>query len=368
MAISNCLFSPTSENPHGFSIWCILAKFNAKPLCIAKTIVSYFIQLYPNIDNMKCTLWICISIFFLTSCKQSVNNVQDYETYHMELHKEMDKVSDEYGKFEKDLIMLYKLSESQPKNVLAKIDSLIEIAKNEKDPIKSQISYNIITSLFYFKAEILYKSGEYQKSINNIHKSNYRYKLIHTRNATALAANYIKLGEKKLAKSMVDSIGKGYYIYDYALGNYYESIGNRDSALIVYNQIKADKEIKHYAYYKSTLARIEYIEKNNHLLNEIYFPTGNPSFEICDSDDENRSKIFKLMETLPENQKWAGTSIVESPQINDKNYYWVKVQTQENKEFNYYIYLNTFEIKFFDPKRNKLMTLEEWRKERKNGI
>jgi hypothetical protein len=25
MAISNCWFSPTSENPRGFSVWCVLA-------------------------------------------------------------------------------------------------------------------------------------------------------------------------------------------------------------------------------------------------------------------------------------------------------------------------------------------------------
>jgi hypothetical protein len=31
MAISNCLFSPTSENPRGFSAWCVLAKLSAKP-------------------------------------------------------------------------------------------------------------------------------------------------------------------------------------------------------------------------------------------------------------------------------------------------------------------------------------------------
>ncbi len=31
MAISNCLFSPTSENPHGFSVWCVLANLIAKP-------------------------------------------------------------------------------------------------------------------------------------------------------------------------------------------------------------------------------------------------------------------------------------------------------------------------------------------------
>ena len=31
MAISNCLFSPTSENPCGFSVWFVLAKLTAKP-------------------------------------------------------------------------------------------------------------------------------------------------------------------------------------------------------------------------------------------------------------------------------------------------------------------------------------------------
>ena len=40
MAISNCLFSPTSENPRGFSVWCVLAKLSAKPtqLLIAETV------------------------------------------------------------------------------------------------------------------------------------------------------------------------------------------------------------------------------------------------------------------------------------------------------------------------------------------
>ena len=40
MAISNCLFSPTSENPRGFSVWCVLTKLPAKPqLLIAETVV-----------------------------------------------------------------------------------------------------------------------------------------------------------------------------------------------------------------------------------------------------------------------------------------------------------------------------------------
>ncbi len=34
MAISNCLFSPTSENPGGFSEWCVLVKLSAIPIAI----------------------------------------------------------------------------------------------------------------------------------------------------------------------------------------------------------------------------------------------------------------------------------------------------------------------------------------------
>jgi hypothetical protein len=29
MAINNCLFLPTSENPQGFSVWCVLTKLSA---------------------------------------------------------------------------------------------------------------------------------------------------------------------------------------------------------------------------------------------------------------------------------------------------------------------------------------------------
>ncbi len=31
MAISNCSFSSTFENPRGFLVWCVLAKLTAKP-------------------------------------------------------------------------------------------------------------------------------------------------------------------------------------------------------------------------------------------------------------------------------------------------------------------------------------------------
>jgi hypothetical protein len=41
LAISNCLFSPTSENPRGFSVWCVppkADKCDPTQLLIAETV------------------------------------------------------------------------------------------------------------------------------------------------------------------------------------------------------------------------------------------------------------------------------------------------------------------------------------------
>ena len=274
----------------------------------------------------------------------------------------MDKVDEEYTKFQNQLLTYYKESEINPDLIISKADSLLLINKDEKDEYKSQIKGTIEDQLHYLKAEIYYKKSEYKKSIKELDFDD-DYDFIMGDRACAYAANYLKLKQFDKAKSFVDSIRKSYYIYDYALANYNESVGNRDEAYKIYSTIKNNKSIKHYAYYKLAVNRFEELEKDNpKILNEIYFPTGNPSFDIADSDNENRAKIFDLMHKLPENKNRTEIRIVESPQENDKNYYWIRVKTENNKTFNYYIYRETFEIKFLDTIKNNLMTLEEWRK------
>lgn len=297
------------------------------------------------------------------SCKNT-NSISSEEEGHMALHKEMDKVGDEYNKFQKLLSTYYIESETNPNKIILKADSLLLINENEKDKYKSQIKGTIEDKLRYLKAELFYKKNEYEKSIKELDFDD-DYDFVIGDRACAYAANYLKLNQLDKAKSFVDSIRKSYYIYDYALANYYESVGNKNEAFKIYNKIKDNKSIKHYAYYNLAVSRFEELKKDNaKLLNEIYFPTGNPSFDIADSDDKNRTKIFNIMEKLPENKNWAGTRIVESPQENDKNYYWVRVKTEQNKTYNYYIYQETFEIKFLDTINNTLLTLEDWRKQK----
>ena len=204
-----------------------------------------------------------------------------------------------------------------------------------------------------------------------LNKDRHTYGLIMGDDALAIAANYTKLKEHDKAKSFVDSIRKGYYIYDYALGNYYESIGDKTNAIKIYEEIKADKNIKHYAYYPLAVERLQELQKNNpKLLDELYFPTGNPSFEICDSDNENRSKIFGMIRDIPE-CKGYGVHIYQSPQTNDKDFYWIKISnTPLNHEnidkdykakYDFFIYPKDFSIKYYNPETMSLLSIEEWR-------
>lgn len=273
----------------------------------------------------------------------------------------MDKVSNEFRRFNIQLIKLYKKSENNPKEVISTVDSFLVANKKETD--KSQIKSNIENSLHYFKAELFYKTGKYDKSISELGFKNYRNGDL----AIAYAANYIKLKDYKTAKSFIDSIGNWNGNY-YALGNYYESIGDKTSALKTYKyNLQDDKSRKHFIYYIWTERRVKELEKNKPLLNEVFFPTGNPSFEICEIcniDNEKRTKIMDLLKEIPEIQKdWSSTSIVESPYDTGKSYYWIKVKAG-NKEYNYYVDQKTFIIKYFDPKNKTLITLKEWRKKK----
>ncbi|MEN2413523.1 hypothetical protein AAYQ19_06945 [Flavobacterium sp. D4] len=321
-----------------------------------------------KLSNYSIILFAILSCLF--SCKNTPKNIIDdanFDRDHAAIHEEMDKISAEFGKFRKELILLYAEGEKNPELALTKADTLLDIYNTTKEKYKSQIKQNVTTSINYLKAELYYKLGNYEQSIKELKKEKYDS----GEHAAALAANYVKLKEFDKAKYYVEKIGPGFYIYDYALGNYYESIDNKSEALKIYSAIKANKEIKHYAYYPLAVARYDELKKEKpQLLNEIYFPTQNPSFEIADSDNENRTKIFDMVFALPE-AKNKGVSIVESPQTNDKDYYLIKVGKNAGYitddmivEFTLYIYPKDFTMKYYDEKNNRLMTIEEWRNSR----
>lgn len=291
------------------------------------------------------------AITFLLSCNSKP--VTDYDTEIL-----MNKISDEMNKFDDLLNKLYVQSLDNPNLVLSKIDSLFIANKNEIDPIKSQIKDDIEANLRYFKAEILYNIGDYNNSIKELKYGT------SGQDEIGLVCNYVKLNKFEKANQILDSI-PNYTFNRFIYANFYETIGKRNEALEIYQEIERDKGINHFFYYKLAVERIKELKKENPiLLNSVYFPTGRPDFEVSDSDNVNRHKIMKLIINLPEvRNNWFSIEIYKAPKDYEKNYYWIKVNSDENVEkFNFFVYQNTFEIKYYDIEKNKIIELKDWRK------
>lgn len=275
----------------------------------------------------------------------------------------MERVSKEMQNFENVINKLYRESEKEPKKVLLKIDSLSKANEIEKDKYKSQIKENIAEDLRFFKAELLYNIGEYEKSIQVLKNDPNGYNDI----SIALVCNYVKLKKFDKAKLILDSI-PNYTFNTFIYANFYENIGNKKEALNIYKTIQKDKGINHFVYYKLAVDRIKELEKDNPiLLNSVYFQTGRPDFEVCDADNKNRTKIMKLISELPEVTNlvnWNSTEIFKAPKDNDKNYYWIKVSDDEGEKFIFFVYQKTFEIKYYEKKNETILSLEQWRKQK----
>lgn len=274
----------------------------------------------------------------------------------------------DYEEMENFIVELYDRPIKNYVSTIKVIDSLILLIEMEKNEIKKDLMYTFIETLHYFKGELYYHNGLYENSIEELnYYSGYEKNI-------GIICNHIKMKDFATAKILLDSLPIGNFC-EYAYANYYEIIGRTDLALDMYKKIiENDKTRKHFVHYKLSVERIKELEKKNpKLLTEMYFVTGNPSFDVCDSDDENRAKIFELISQIEEvknDPECTGTWIYEDPYDNEKNYYWIKVgkgmiAVNFKAKYDFIINQETFEIKFLDTIRKKTMSLDDWRK---NGI
>jgi tetratricopeptide (TPR) repeat protein len=324
---------------------------------------------------------ILLLLFLLSfGCQNKKKSPEDKA--HGRIHEEMEIVDKEFQKFELKLRELYKEANANKISALQKAEQLIEKIKRNPDP--NNLRWNKLGDLYNLRAELFYRLGDYNRSIEEIRKDQENNRIaigvtdLGADGHNSLACNYIRLKDYNKAKVHLDSAGKGYYLADYLQGNYYEIKGNKKEALKTYNEIKKDKQIKHYVYYGLAIKRInELNKKDSKLLDELYYPPSDPDFDIADSDNENRDKIFKGIAALQEVKNCTNcgaTLIFEDPQISDKDFYWIKVGNYDAKNnykgdlknfstvFDFFFYPKNSELKVYDEKNKKVLTLAEWRK------
>ena len=206
------------------------------------------------------------------SCKNEDEGIERYEA--------------EIRKFETQLNGLYDDSKKNPEKVILKADSLLLKNETETDSIKSQIKKRVSEDLHYLKAELYYRLGKYDKSLNEL-------KFEKGGNETAFICNYVKLKKFDKAEAILDSI-PNYTFNTFIYANFYETIGKKKEALEIYKTIQKEKEISHFVYYKLAVKRIAELEKENPiLLDSVYFETGRPDFEASKVDNERIIREIK---------------------------------------------------------------------------
>jgi pentatricopeptide repeat protein len=213
---------------------------------------------------MKVNIQLLFLLALFISCKNDVDkNAIPITSYEDEV--EIKKWDSIYNNFQDYQVQLYGKYKKDPKYVISKIDSLLREYKTDK---------NITADLHYFKAEVLYNSGDYIKSIRELGFENTR------ETEVALICNYVKTKDFKKAKQILDNVSKNDLSFDdFIYANYYEVVNEKDQALKIYESIKNDESLNRFYFYKLSVDRIAELKKSKSLLNSIYFPTGNPSFK-----------------------------------------------------------------------------------------
>lgn len=325
--------------------------------------------------KLKIIICILTLLLLLTNCKNP-NQKDEAICGSCDVEEEMQKASDELDKFDKTIVDLYNQIETNPNKVITTTQLLIKEVKTQADP--NNVKWNKLGSLYDLRAETYYKMGEFEKSIDEIYNSekNNQETLggkfsFGSSDCIHLACNYVKLKDYNRARQFIDSAGKGWYITDYILANYYEVIGNKETAIKEYNEILKQDEHDHYFFYKDAQGRAsELSKKNPKLLNELFYPSDRPDNEICKTDNEIQTKIFELVNNLPEVKNCKGcdvASIYQEPKHTKSSKYWVKVGHDNGvnlvSQFNFFVDTLTFEITYLDTKNDRRITLKEWRKQ-----
>jgi len=289
--------------------------------------------------------------------------------------EKMLKATDELDKFEEVLIGFYDQIKTNPGEVISKTEVLLEKVTTEPD--SNNVRSNKLRYLYELRAETFYKSGKFQQSIEEIYKieKNYQETLggrfsFGQKECIHLACNYIKLGDYSKAKKYIDSAGNGYYIADFILANYFEVIRNKELALNVYNQILAQEEHDHYYYYQDAKKRVvELRKKNPDLLTELFYPSDRPDDEVCNADNERRTKIFDLISNLPEVENCKGCDVVsvyQDARHAKSGKYWIKVGhdngTNLVSQFNFFVDTLTYKVTFLDTETGEEIDLDVLRK------
>ena len=179
---------------------------------------------------MKTTFNLLTILLFLTSCDFKPKSPDKMmKEIREDFAKEAEISNAKTMAWENLVDSLYKMADTNQIATFRTIDNLIS---NETSLDKHKIS-----ELHFIKGDIYYRIDSLQKSVTEFTIAGQAYNIVTPKGLAARAGAYVKLKQYDNALVDLNKAAEINYDYFWNVGNYYEVIGNKDSAISCYNRL-----------------------------------------------------------------------------------------------------------------------------------
>lgn len=198
---------------------------------------------------MNKTLSIFLIFLLLISCHQKsfqekINDVKD------EFSKQADSQNEKLLSWEQTISNINNLADSNQRLAINHIDSLIQF--------NTTLTGEKLSDLHFIKGEIYYNNDNFEKAIGEFSVAAQNLHFESPKILAAKAGAYIKLKKFDTAFNELNQAAEINYDYYWNIGNYYEIVRQKDSAINNYQRLyKRDTNI-----YKYCGDRIAELKKN----------------------------------------------------------------------------------------------------------
>lgn len=214
-------------------------------------------------DNpfMNITYFLLFVFTFFLSCHNRQDNFQsELQDIRENFSKEAKKHNAPILKWEAIIDRINKIALVDKKLAIKKIDSLLTF--------DSSINRTNTCDLHFIKGDLLYQLDSSKSALEEFSKSDPDTNMTFAKIWVAKAGVYLKMKENVMAEEYLRKASENSYEYYWNLGNYFEILKKKDSAIVAYQRLYVHDTI----FYKYCNDRIIELHKNNpQYLTELVF-------------------------------------------------------------------------------------------------
>jgi hypothetical protein len=200
---------------------------------------------------MKTCIHILTIITLLSSCQQRQKNFQDQiQDIRQDFSKQAEADNAKILAWEKVIDSIYKLADTDK---LLSIRAINDIMLND-----TNLNSGNLFDLYFIRGDLYYRIDSLQRALQDFSAFDKGQNYSSPKMLAARAGVYIKLKQFDNAFKDLTKAAEVNHIYNWNVGNYYEIIGRKDSAILSYQNLYHQDTV----IYKMCLDRIIELGKN----------------------------------------------------------------------------------------------------------